>query len=120
MNNWIDLASKGATVNVSLQISANRTTTVPVILAYGHGVLSSNYGDVTLIQQADENSKMKYVAVMQSDTRAWSYEISPPANAYLNSGNVGGTCFIPKISALSNDERAALYEAAKDQASSNQ
>ena len=61
-------------------------------MALGHGVLDGRCGDCFLIEQNGN-----YVALLQTDVRAWSLELSSGANVYLAADNYGGTCHIPKV-----------------------
>jgi hypothetical protein len=58
----------------------------------GHGVLDGKCGATFLIKEGDQ-----YVLLLQTDVRAWSLEVSPGANTWLDQTNVGGTCLIPEV-----------------------
>ena len=65
---------------------------VQAAVSMGHGVLDGKCGDTFLIRNQDS-----YVLLLQTDVRAWSLELSPGANTWLDSSNVGGTCIIPEV-----------------------
>ncbi len=107
LSDWVNAAKAGKTVAINLSTPDGTSKQVQVMLAYGHGVLNSHCGDVTLVKQGNN-----YVAVLQVGARAWSYEISQPANTHLDPSNVGGTCLIPQVSALNHDQASSILEAA--------
>ena len=69
---------------------------IQAAMSIGHGVLNGLCGDCFLINQGSS-----YVALLQTDVRAWSLELSGGANVYLAADNVGGTCYIPKVTPIS-------------------
>lgn len=75
-------------VNVKLEDGSQ----VQAALSMGHGVLDGKCGDAFLVKVND-----KYVLLLQTDIRAWSLELSPGANTWLDQSNVGGTCIIPEV-----------------------
>jgi len=66
--------------------------TIKAAMSMGHGVLDGKCGSTFLIKRGD-----RYVLVLQTDIRAWSLELSPGANTWLDPANVGGTCIIPEV-----------------------
>ena len=65
---------------------------IKAAMSMGHGVLDGKCGSTFLIKRGD-----RYVLVLQTDIRAWSLELSPGANTWLDPSNVGGTCIIPEV-----------------------
>jgi hypothetical protein len=65
---------------------------VDAAMAMGHGVLDGKCGATFLIKVGTQ-----YVLLLQTDVRAWSLEVSPGANTWLDQTNVGGTCIIPEV-----------------------
>jgi len=65
---------------------------IKAAMSMGHGVLDGKCGATFLIKHGD-----RYVLVLQTDIRAWSLELSPGANTWLDPSNVGGTCIIPEV-----------------------
>lgn len=65
---------------------------IEAAFSVGHGVLSGLCGDCFVVKQDS-----RYVALFQTDVRAWSLELSAGANTYLASDNYGGTCYIPDV-----------------------
>jgi hypothetical protein len=104
---WAAKAKAGATVDVLLTLPNQPPKNVKVMLGFGHGVLNSKCGGVTLVEYNGN-----YVAVLQVGARAWSYEISQPASTHLDLNNTGGTCMIPNVVPLSPNQASALLEAA--------
>ena len=43
------------------------------------------------------------VLLLQTDVRAWSLELSPGANTWLDPTNMGGTCIIPDVRRIDAD-----------------
>jgi hypothetical protein len=70
-------------------------TQIQAAMSIGHGVLSGMCGDCFLVEQGG-----KYVALLQTCVRAWSLELSGGANVWLAEDNVGGTCYIPKVTEI--------------------
>ena len=68
---------------------------IEAAMSIGHGVLTGLCGDCFLV-----NLGTNYVALLQTDVRAWSLELSGGANVWLAPDNVGGTCYIPKVTAV--------------------
>ena len=66
--------------------------TIKAAMSMGHGVLDGKCGSTFLVRRGD-----RYVLVLQTDIRAWSLELSPGANTWLDPMNVGGTCIIPEV-----------------------
>lgn len=75
-----------------------------IMIGFGHGVLNSPCGGVALVKNETPDGQIKYAAILQVGTRAWSFEISNPANTYLANDNYGGTCYIPEVFILSNSD----------------
>jgi hypothetical protein len=67
-------------------------TQVDAAMSLGHGVLDGKCGSTFLIKQGSQ-----YVLLLQTDVRAWSLELSPGANTWLDPTNQGGTCLIPQV-----------------------
>jgi hypothetical protein len=65
---------------------------VQAAMSMGHGVLDGKCGATFLIKV-----ESKYVLLLQTDVRAWSLELSPGANTWLDPSNMGGTCIIPEV-----------------------
>ena len=65
---------------------------IQAAVSFGHGVLDGKCGDTFLVKVGN-----KYVLLLQTDIRSWSLELSPGANTWLDSSNVGGTCIIPEV-----------------------
>ena len=65
---------------------------IQAAVSLGHGVLDGKCGDTFLVRVGS-----KYVLLLQTDIRAWSLELSPGANTWLDPSNVGGTCIIPEV-----------------------
>ncbi len=65
---------------------------IEAAVSMGHGVLDGKCGDTFLVRVG-----AKYVLLLQTDVRAWSLELSPGANTWLDPANVGGTCTIPEV-----------------------
>ena len=65
---------------------------IQAAVSLGHGVLDGKCGDTFLVRVGS-----KYVLLLQTDVRAWSLELSPGANTWLDPSNVGGTCIIPEV-----------------------
>ena len=65
---------------------------IQAAVSFGHGVLDGKCGDTFLVEVGS-----KYVLLFQTDIRAWSLELSPGANTWLDPTNVGGTCIIPEV-----------------------
>jgi hypothetical protein len=99
---WISASKIGKKVLLSSIPGTN--TPQEVSIGFGHGVLNSPCGGITLVKNIDNQGKAHYAAVMQTGTRAWSYEISQPASNELANDNYGGTCYIPKVTMLDNDD----------------
>lgn len=79
------------------------TTDTPVMIAYGHGVLNSPCGGVTLVKNTAHGAT-NYAVVLEVGARAWSYEISSPASGHLAADNFGGTCYIPAVFQLNDSD----------------
>lgn len=71
---------------------------IEAAMSVGHGVLSGLCGDCFVVKQDG-----RYVALFQTDVRAWSLELSGGAHTYLASDNYGGTCYIPDVKKVSCD-----------------
>lgn len=84
-------ASAGADAYV-VNLKLEDGTPIQAALSMGHGVLDGKCGDAFLVKVND-----KYVLLLQTDIRAWSLELSPGANTWLDPANVGGTCIIPEV-----------------------
>lgn len=84
-------ASAGADAYV-VKLKLEDGTPIEAALSMGHGVLDGKCGDAFLVKVKD-----KYVLLLQTDIRAWSLELSPGANTWLDPNNVGGTCIIPEV-----------------------
>jgi len=63
--------------------------TIEAAMSYGHGVLSAQCGDCYLVRQDN-----KYLALMTTDVKSWSLELSGGAHTWLAADNYGGTCYI--------------------------
>ena len=102
---WIDavVATAGKAeppiIKMTLTIPGEGSKTVPVALGFGHGVLGTTCGGVSLVEYNGE-----YAAIMQTGMRAWSFEISTPTSTYLDPHNTSGSdsCMIPKVYQLSD------------------
>ena len=101
VSQWYEIATvKGKPVNQPnagadayiVDLSLEDGTKVQAALSMGHGVLDGKCGDTFLVKVGD-----KYVLLLQTDIRAWSLELSPGANTWLDQSNVGGTCIIPDV-----------------------
>ena len=99
---WINASKNGKKVLLSNIPGTDQPQEVS--LGFGHGVLNSPCGGITLVKNIDNQGKAHYAAIMQTGARAWSYEISQPASNELASDNYGGTCYIPKVTMLDNED----------------
>jgi hypothetical protein len=75
-----------------VRVTLEDGTQVDAAMAMGHGVLDGKCGATFLIKEGSQ-----YVLLLQTDVRAWSLEVSPGANTWLDQTNVGGTCLIPQV-----------------------
>ncbi len=108
---WKSEADSGRLIYVNGIPGTSKLT--PVMIGYGHGVLNSPCGGVTLVKN-NAFGVTHYAAVLEVGARSWSYEISEVANNYLAKDNYGGTCYIPAVFQLNNnDVQKITYELKK-------
>lgn len=105
LEKWASLAQAGRTLNVTLPDGKS----ISAMLGFGHGVQDGICGDIALIEQGDQ-----YVLLLQNGARAWSLEISQPANTHLASDNNGGTCYIPNVAMLDDNSAKAIEKVVMD------
>lgn len=112
VSDWYTMATVKGTANFQANAGANAYivdlkledgTPIQAAVSMGHGVLSGKCGNTFLIKVNE-----KYVLLLQTDIRAWSLELSPGANTWLDPTNVGGTCIIPEVREI--DSRFVLQQ----------
>jgi len=98
-----------ASVGKSVMVSGipGESEAVEVVIGVGHGPLDVPCGGVALVQNVslvDGESVTAYAAVSRIGTRAWSYEISEAAAIHLARDNRGGTCYIPNVDMMTDED----------------
>lgn len=116
INAVVTATDKPRMIMMTLNIPGEGTKTVPVALGFGHGVLGTTCGGVSLVEYNG-----KYAAIMQTGMRAWSFEISSPTNSYLDANNTSGahSCMIPKVYQLSDEDVQAILSTLENQKASH-
>lgn len=108
-----NLKKWNAAINQFVKVRiADEADPVDMAIGYGHGVLKCRPGDVALVRNLQrDGTTYHYAAILMVGTRAWSYEISPPASHHLAQDNNGGTCYIPDVAQMTREDALKVIAA---------